>query len=320
MKAGMDPAGKVGYAMVRLESLPPAPGVGSHPELSSAENPHPAAGPLLECMVAGTQNERYGRLWRMGQWRVIGDRYIYGRIGFEKGGELTELWDPSRRDFVVDSLRIGQTSPFVIDSHTLAVVYQLRPGRYAIKHTTFTANLQALLNIASDSWRWRVAPFQYDVGWDQWTAKVLKVIELRLKMLRPNPSYANHDWVEELIEGTEAHVADLRLQSDDGLDLSDRQIVQALEHVSGYGSKFAKGIVIEDGSEEVVTYSSDAETVRPSRTVEVDESTLETQAADLIEALGHAPEVPPESETPPHPQETENDEGDNRINEQEGET
>ena len=79
--------------------------------------------------MPGTAVRRYGRLWRLGQWRYDDDA-IVGRIGFEAEPGVTELWSEERNDFVDTAVPTGVTSPFAIRPADFRVAFQLRPGSF----------------------------------------------------------------------------------------------------------------------------------------------------------------------------------------------
>jgi hypothetical protein len=51
-------------------------------------------------IVPGLRETRYGREWRMGQYRRE-NGFLFGRIGFEAAG-VTELWSDESNDFVAE--------------------------------------------------------------------------------------------------------------------------------------------------------------------------------------------------------------------------
>ena len=90
---------------------------------TNARLPFDFASAVIDSLVPGTSDERYGRVWLMGQHTVLPDGRIYGRIGFQQAGRPAEIWNPEARDFEARLLTLGQTSPFLIDPQTLRVAF-----------------------------------------------------------------------------------------------------------------------------------------------------------------------------------------------------
>jgi hypothetical protein len=242
---------------------------------------------LMDSLVPGTMVERYGRSWYMGQWHLGRDnRVILGRIGFERP-DTTELWSRVAKDFEPSRLRMGQTSPFAIRLSDFNVVFQLRSG--VIRQTTFTSNLQALLNEASPVGRWRVtADVEEDVEWSTWKGSVDRVVELALRVDRPNPSYRSKR-VRELVEGTNSTMVRIILNADpadlQGIDVDDEFVTAAIDHGLEYGWIHATGEVSVDGETERLVWKSETQGSVPTRTVSADPETREVSEAALLDEL-----------------------------------
>jgi hypothetical protein len=248
---------------------------------------------LLDSVRPGTSVKRYGRIWRMGQYQEdSGD--VFGRIGFQTGDQRTELWSEERDDFVEQALMTGFTSPFVIDLSNLTVAFQLRPG--TIELTSFTANLQALLNEASQVARWRVSPKIYRVDWLAWLDQVDVVTEISFRIKRPNPSWRDRRGLKDLVEGPNADQLDLVFKQLHGeaLNLDDPIIEESLEHVADqYGSYRARGLVAaqavglaefaDDKGE--VEYNSEDEGIALIRGVEIAAGQAEVPRRELEQQL-----------------------------------
>jgi hypothetical protein len=144
----------------------------------------------------------------------------------------------------------GRTSPFAINLPTARVAFQLRGSQ--IRPRTFTGAFQALLNEASPLYRWRVTEEIAQIPWPEWTASVQRITELRFRLLRPNPNYADRELVEKLIEEGNAEMLRMVLEADDdnleGLDINSDFVEEAINHVqAGYGNYASYGEVVEDG-------------------------------------------------------------------------
>jgi hypothetical protein len=237
---------------------------------------------LERALVPGTQIERHGRVWYMGQHRREGASII-GRIGFQTS-DFAEVWDADRKDFAEEQLLSGLTSPFAIDPTRLRVAFQLRPGLIRVK--SFTGALQALMNEASPADRWRVYQEVESVTFNEWVESVDRVLTLRVRVKRPNPHYDDRENVEQLIEGANARMADIVWSADqealDGLDVGDAFIREAIAHAETYGSYVATG----EQDDKPTTWGSDQEAAAEKRTVEADPRTREITGTNLRRQLG----------------------------------
>lgn len=239
-------------------------------------------------MTPGTAVERYGRLWRMGQWQQRGGSFV-GRIGFERLGELTEVWDEKAQDFLPPQrIREGTTSPFAIRLSDLHVAFQLRPGK--IKPTSFTKALQGLLNDAA-IYRWLVEHDVVEERFDQWQERVRKITSLAVKLERPNPHYRERRRVRSLLEDVRASAARIALKADpadaQGLALDqDAFLLEAIEHAQEYGTVSATGLVREQGELRETQWRSEVEGIAPQTKIPVDPDTREATWDDLRSELG----------------------------------
>jgi hypothetical protein len=238
---------------------------------------------LEKALVAGTRIERIRRVWHMGQHHREGPS-IVGRIGYESSS-VTELWDDETLDFTADTLRAGLTSPFAIDPKTLRIAFQLR-GR-DIRPKSFTGALQALLNEASPTERWRVHREFLDVEFTAWVSQVDRIVALRMVVERPNPHYAGRDRVRAIVEGTNARLADLQLRADEddlqGIDVTDGLVQEMIEHAAAnYGHYSA---VAEQAGEQTAWNSTQAGATEVHR-VAVNPETKEVTGVTLRHELG----------------------------------
>jgi len=235
----------------------------------------------------GTAIERYGREWRMGQNRRDGE-VVIGRIGYQRPGELAELWDDDANDFRETRLVDGLTSPFALNLENFALVFQLRSGR--IKHTSFTGAFQALLNHASGDTLWRVRPIVQGVDWERWEGAVTRVRHIEFKLERPNPNYHGRGQVERIIEGANARLARLVLDADpadpDGIDITDALVRESIEHAIGdYGTVKAIGDIRTDEGIQESVWRSDIEGSPIETRVPVDPETREANPEALRDEL-----------------------------------
>lgn len=283
----------------RVASRPVADVLGAPPETPSANarisfarieaislaEPFPSA--IQKSLKPGTQYERYTRLWRLGQWQE-NEGLIWGRLGFEAPA-MTEVWSEDIVDFEEHAYQGGTTAPFVIDPEDQRVAFQVRPG--VIRPTTFTGALQALLNAASDYERWRVYPDTHEVDWPTWLRSVDRLVQLRIRVERPNPHYSDRERVEALIEGTNARMADLVLTAEeegDGIDINDAFVAEALAHAEKYGKWGAEG----ERAGQTTRWRSDETASTAERTIEADPETQEARFEGMVRELreGEPPE------------------------------
>jgi len=242
-----------------------------------------------DALRAGTQVERHNRLWRMGQVREERG-VLYGRIGFEAAGSLTEVWNEAKKDFEDAVFPSGVTSPFGLRLDDLVIVFQLRGN--TIRRQSFAGALQALMRIASGS-RWLVEPIQRRVPFSDWQASVERIVEMRFRLERPNPHYGGRDMVESIIEDTGSEMADMVLRASedslDGLNIDSDFVTQAVEHALLYGDLKATGERQIDGVTDRVRWRKDSGELE-ERVVGADPETHEVRREDLRRELtGGAP-------------------------------
>lgn len=262
------PTAQVSYAHIRLRADQP-PLQGTLPALEESLRP-------------GKTVVRYDRLWRMAQHRTE-DGFIVGRIGFERSGQ--PVWNEEEKDFDV-GWGGGATSRFVINTETFKVAFQLRTG--LIAPGTFRYNFQALLN-EETPWQWRVVlQGVAQPPWEDWRDEVDRVTKLTIKMVRPNPVFPG-DQVEQLFQGAKLQAVNMAMTAppDEGINLDDEFIEQAIELAKDHGSYKAEGVRVEDGQEFDEGWNSAAEGQAEKKRVPADPETgippddvLKEEAAD----------------------------------------
>jgi hypothetical protein len=239
-------------------------------------------GTLLESLVPGTYIVRYGRAWRMGQWSFE-DGYAVGRIGYERPGEVAELWDERINDFARTTLPEGVTSPFVVSMEQMIVAFQLRAGR--IKPTSFTGAFQALLNDAT--WAdWRVRPLVRGVNWEIWRESVDRVERVEVVLPRPNPNYRGREHIEQLIEGAHARRTRIVWEASEedlaGLNLDDAFVRESIEHALDEDAKLrVSGVEETDVGPRQTQWRSEVEGVPQEGQAEVNPETGEAEPEAL---------------------------------------
>lgn len=202
---------------------------------------------LLDSLTPGTQVTRYRRVWRLARISQQGG-FVRSRIGFEREGATAELWDERAQDFYPAKLLEGATSPFVASLQTGVVAFQIRPG--VIRRQTFAGALQALLNESSESVEWRVEDLVREIDWDTWLTQVDRVVEVRVTVERPNPTWGKRRQLRRLVEDTGSRIVTLAAQADPasatGLDVEKDLLGEAIEHVqAGYGRRSAVGEITD---------------------------------------------------------------------------
>lgn len=201
-----------------------------------------------------------------------------GRIGFERSRGRTELWDEVEQDFLTEVLREGATSPFALNARSMIVAFQLRSSPQ-IKRQSFTGAFQALLREGSQQDGWEVTPLTKETTLDDFVARVEVLTQFKIRLLRPNPDFKHRERVERLIEGTRAQLLDIAAQNDEGVELDDPTVQEAIAHVDdGYGHYIAKGT--ERGS--TVAFDSRTDEAPPEvQTPAVDPETGEVALSEL---------------------------------------
>jgi hypothetical protein len=218
--------GRIAFA--RIESL----------TLAATGDP---VGALHASLVPGTRIDRFRRTWLMGRVRDE-DSAIVGRIGYQTPA-IGEVWDEEEKDFHDETRSAGFTSTFAIRPEQMRAAFQLRPG--FIRPNSFTGALQALLNEASPTDRWRVSLDIEEITFDEWRERVDGISELTIRLDRPNPHYHGRERVKRLVEGANARMADLAFRADPndpaGIDVNDSFIQEAIDHAKEYGDYTATG-------------------------------------------------------------------------------
>lgn len=192
---------------------------------------------LLDALVAGTEVERYTRVWRVGKV-VERDGVLYARIGFERDGRPTDLWDADELDFVEQLIPSGTVSPFAIDLETGLVAFQLRGAD--IKVGSFVGALEEALRNASDQ-QWLVEPVVIERSFESWARSVDRVTRVHTQLGLPNPNWKGRELIQQAMEGASAAHLDMTWTSDDGLDIEAAVIAQAVAHAKRYGEVKAQG-------------------------------------------------------------------------------
>lgn len=230
--------------------------------------------------------KRGKRRWRMaGRLQPLTSSMLYGRIGFERPPERTERWDDAEQDFIITDVQQGATAPFVIDTSSWLVAFQLRSQ---INRQQFAAALEELLVTASRLDGWHVVPLvTTQSSFRGWASTVDRVTTLRIKLRRPNPNYRGRKKVEEIIEGAHVIAATIdytALPDDDrGINLEDAIVSQAIEHVElNYGTIRATGQ--RNGRPEAYN-SKTGEVAVEVQAGEVEPETGEVRPTDLSGAL-----------------------------------
>lgn len=238
-----------------------------------------------KALVPGTWIERYDRVWRMGRWQ-LSQGIFTGRIGYERAGDVAELWDDSISDFRASTLREGLTSPFALNPETGLIAFQLRSGR--IQPHSFTGAFRSLLAEATRV-AWRVTVQVREQTLDHWLSTVRRVDRLELRLERPNPNYRGRQAIERLIEGTRAGMAKVILEADDnnpaGLDVGNAFVREAIDHAQDYGTIKAVGDIVERQRSREVQWRSEVEGSPKEARVPADPETKDADPDELRRAV-----------------------------------
>lgn len=232
---------------------------------------------LEEALVLGASTSRYGRDWRLGGLARNGTMFT-GRVGFERAFKHTELWDEDAQDFLTRVLREGATSPFALDARSMIIAFQLRSSPQ-IKRRSFTGAFEALLREGSQREGWHVMPLTKETTLEDFAERVEVLTQFKVRVLRPNPDYKNRRRLSELMERTKAETLDIAAQSNEGVELDDPTVQEAIAHAdAGYGHYLAKGT--EQGN--TVGFDSRTDEAPPEvQTSAVDAGTGEVALSEL---------------------------------------
>jgi hypothetical protein len=240
---------------------------------------------LEDALVPGTMVDHQDKVWRMGQVHRQGTSLV-GRLGYQSA-DLAELWDEELQDFTELSRATGLTSPFAISVHSepMRIAFQIR-GRQ-IRATRFVAVLEALLNEASPTDRWRVRRESRPVSFEDWAKEVDRVVLVRTSLKRPNPHYQDRHRIRDLVEGTNARMAEVILRAADsdiaGIDVNDGFVREAIDHAKHNYGTFAA--VAERGREQI-QWSTRDEGSAELRKVPADPVTRDVDGRTLRRELG----------------------------------
>jgi hypothetical protein len=226
----------------------------------------------------------------MGQWRHQ-HKNVAGRIGYERPGEIAELWDSKRQDFVETRLPEGLTSPFVVDPRRGVIVFQLRAGR--IKPQSFVGAFRALLNEASPDDFWRVEYLVQGEPLWEWEARAKRLTRLEVRVERPNPHFGGRREIEEFVESHRARVVKIILEAyaDDpqGLTL-DQFLRQAIEQGLYQGNVKVAAEFDSPQGPEVRVWRSDVEGSPEETEVPVDPVTGDASTDAMQQELDEYPD------------------------------
>jgi hypothetical protein len=206
-----------------------------------------------------------------------------GHIGFVREGDLTTLeWDDSTKEFIRDEASSGVVVPFVIHPEHHLVSFQLMPG--AVRQTTFTSNVQALLNLQG-AFRWIVTPIALRRTYREWRDTVSRVSAVNLLLTYPNPNWTGREKLEDLVEGLEAEVVRIKARAKDddgGINTDSDWFAEAMDHIRrGYGRADLEGPDNTTGSLSRFTETIDGGSVPVIDRVEADEHALEATPSEL---------------------------------------
>ena len=220
----------VAFALITVED-----GTMTPPDLAEA---------LDEALEPGKHIFRHKRKWRLTQHQIE-DGWMSGRLGFDSQS-AAGLWNEQRKDY--ETVRPSQITPWVIDTRTGRVAFELKGG--TIKPESFRGTFQALLNEEATVFHWRVTLEEQSYpSWEEWKASVSRITNVRAKMTVPNPRYGGQ-LVEHLFEDAKLSAATLAVQGDN-VDLDDSELLkESIDHAKRYGRIRAKGVSGPDGKKE----------------------------------------------------------------------
>ncbi|MFI6230152.1 hypothetical protein ACIBCR_22925 [Micromonospora echinospora] len=195
-----------------------------------------AAAQVRSAMRPGFREERYGRLWRIGQV-TENDGHLHGHLGFEKETGA-DLWDDDRQDFTPTAVQHGLAAPFLIRLHDFAIVFQPRQD---IRIPSFTGALRSMLSAATTD-TWTVRPLTGETDFDKWRASVDRVVRIRFRQEKcAQTPQAAQGLVQQAREaGSDLLTVDLRARA--GIDSGSPLVRELLGYArDGMGDLIAYG-------------------------------------------------------------------------------
>lgn len=131
--------------------------------------------------------------------------------------------------------------PFVIDDINRIVTFPLIAG--AVRPTTVTGNLEALLNVEG-TYRWEIVPISYPMNFSDWQQSVSRVWRVNARLTYPNPNWTGRDELENIMNGFEAEVLRIIASAEErsSLNTDSTWFQQIMDHIrQGYGRAAVSG-------------------------------------------------------------------------------
>jgi hypothetical protein len=200
---------------------------------------------IRESWVPGATITRYGRTWHLTQMHSASRGLLSGEIGFVSGAQVSSVFfDQKTQEFVSNDVSTGTRVPFVIETNSGAVAYQLYPG--LVRENSFTGALEELFNTRS-IYALTVRSSTEVMTWSEWKRRVEKITAFEIRLDRPNPHYDDDQLIEDAIEGIRLEY--LRLSGkalDEGVDPEADLFQQSMDHVlREYGRAAIHGVTTE---------------------------------------------------------------------------
>lgn len=184
----------------------------------------------------GLREERYGRLWRVGQTSVR-DGHLYGHLGFEKQVDA-DLWDDRSQDFTPTAIASGMAAPFALRLRDLAVVFQIRRD---IRVMSFTGALRSVLRNAT-AVDWDVRSLTGETPFSDWRQTVDVVTRVRFRFEADPTTPPTRDGLLHLFRQASSEFATMNLRSRTGIDSNSTLVRELLAYAdNGQGELTAEG-------------------------------------------------------------------------------
>ncbi|WBC12779.1 hypothetical protein O7600_16475 [Micromonospora sp. WMMA1998] len=238
-----------------------------------------AADQVLDALKPGLREERYGRLWRVGQTSVR-DGLVYGHLGFQKQVDA-DLWDDRSQDFTPTAVASGMAAPFALRLADLVVVFQVRRD---IRVMSFTGALRSVLRNAT-AVEWDVRSLTGETRFSDWRQTVDLVTRVRFRFEDKPTLPSGVSGLLHLLRQASSELATLDLRSRAGVDSDSPLIKELLGYTeNGQGELTAAGRRTDAGDAERVWASSlGGETVLNE--VPVDATTREADHQALLDQI-----------------------------------
>ena len=190
--------------------------------------------------------ERYSRRWRLSRPQEVDNRWLSGKLGFERAVETEAIhYDETVQDFVQEEAQAeqGTFSHYVIDLQNQYLLFELRPP--AIQLNSFVGAFKKILDLTRERHRFEVEVITDTQEFYEWLTEVDEVEQVRVSLRRPNPSFEDRtENILGLLEETNAARIDVDAHAPEGesLQVPGTDLATMVDYAGeGYGEVNAIG-------------------------------------------------------------------------------